>query len=53
MYTVSNILQMDLHRGEWLIPEPSTFDAEIAIALPKKYQLPDIHQIPAEHSSRR
>jgi hypothetical protein len=39
---------MDIHTGERLIPEPSSSDVEIATAVLRKYQLPDIDQNPAE-----
>jgi hypothetical protein len=48
VHRVNDILQIDFHKGELLIPEHSPFDTEIAITVLIKYQLPDIDQNPAE-----
>jgi hypothetical protein len=38
VYRVSDVRQMEIHADEPLVPEPSHFDVEIAIAKMKKYK---------------
>jgi hypothetical protein len=45
---VSDIRQIEIHTAEPLVPEPSPFEVEIAIAKLKKYKPPGSDQIPAE-----
>jgi hypothetical protein len=39
---------MDIHTAEPLVPEPSLFEAEIAIGKLKNYKSPGTDQIPTE-----
>jgi hypothetical protein len=44
----SMTVERQKHTAEPLLPEPSSFKAEIAIETLKKYKSLDTHQIPAE-----
>jgi hypothetical protein len=46
--SVSDAMQIGVHRAEPLVPGPSRLEDEIAIAKLKKYKSPDSDQIPAE-----
>jgi hypothetical protein len=48
VHRVSDVRQIELHTAEPLVPEPSPFEVEIAIAKLKKYKSPGSDQIPAE-----
>jgi hypothetical protein len=41
-------MQIEIHRAEQLIPDSSTSDVEIVIALLKRYKSPGSYQFPAE-----
>jgi hypothetical protein len=43
---VSDVRQIKIHTAEPLVPDPSPFDFEIAIANLKRYKLPGNDQIP-------
>ena len=45
---VSDGKQRDIHKAEPLVPEPSTFDVEMAIEKLKGHKSSGIHQNPAE-----
>jgi hypothetical protein len=47
LHGVSDVKQK-IHTARLLVPDSSSFEAEIAIAKVKKYKLPDSVQIPAE-----
>jgi hypothetical protein len=44
----SDVRQIETHTAEQLVPDPSPFEAEIAIAKLKKYKSPGSDQILAE-----
>jgi hypothetical protein len=46
--SVSDVRQIEIHRAEPLIPDPSHFEDEIYTAKLKRYKSPGRHQIPAE-----
>jgi hypothetical protein len=48
VHKASDIRQIKIHIAELLVPDPSLFEAEIAIAMLKKYKLQDSDQILAE-----
>jgi hypothetical protein len=48
VHRVSDVRQIEIHTAEPLVPEPSPFEVEIAIAKLKKYKSPGSDQIPAE-----
>jgi hypothetical protein len=50
VYRVSNFTQIEIlvHTAEPLVPDPSPFEVEIAIAKLKKYKSSGVDQIPAE-----
>jgi hypothetical protein len=48
IHRVSNVRQKEIHTVEPLVPDPSPFEAEIAIAQLKRYKSPGSDQIPAE-----
>jgi hypothetical protein len=48
VHTVSDVRQIDIHKAESLVPEPSPTEIEIAIAKLKKCKSPDIDQIMGE-----
>jgi hypothetical protein len=45
---VSDVRQREIHTAELLVPDPSTFEAEITVAKLKIYKSPGSGQIPAE-----
>jgi hypothetical protein len=45
---ISDLGGIEIHTAEPLVPEPSPFEVEIAIAKSKMYKSPGIDQIPAE-----
>jgi hypothetical protein len=45
---VSDVRQIEIYIAELLVPDPSPFEAEIAIAMLKRYQSPGSDQISAE-----
>jgi hypothetical protein len=45
---VSDVRQIEIHAAELLVPEPSPFKVEIAIAKLERFKSPDIDQILAE-----
>jgi hypothetical protein len=48
VYRVSDVRQMEIHTAEPLVPDPSPFEVEIAVAKLKRYKSPGSDQIPAE-----
>jgi hypothetical protein len=48
VYRVSDVCQIEIHRAEPLVPDPSGFEFEIATAKLKMYKLPGSDQIPEE-----
>jgi hypothetical protein len=48
VHRVSDVRQVEIHTAEPLVPEPSPFETEIAIAKLKKYNSQGSDQIPAE-----
>jgi len=48
VHEVNDIRQAEIHTVEPLVPEPSTFEVELAIEKLKNHQSPGIDQIPAE-----
>jgi hypothetical protein len=48
VHRVSDVGQIEIHTAELLVPEPSPFGVEIAIAKLKKYKLPGSDKVPAE-----
>jgi hypothetical protein len=48
VHGVSDIRQIELHTADPLVPDPSPFEVEIAIAKLKRYKLPGSDQIQAE-----
>jgi hypothetical protein len=47
VHNINDVRQIEVHRGEPLVPGPS-LEVEIAIAKLKKYKSPGGDQIPAE-----
>ena len=45
---VSEVRQAEIHSAELLVPEPSAWEAELAIEKLKNHKSPGIDQIPAE-----
>jgi hypothetical protein len=45
---VSDVRQIEIHTAEPLVPDPTSFAAEIAIAKLKMYKSPGSDEIPAE-----
>ena len=48
VYGVNYVRQREMHTAEPLVPEPSTFEVEMAIKKLKKHKSPGIDQISAE-----
>jgi hypothetical protein len=48
VHKVSDVRQIEIHKAELLVPDPSPFEVEIAIANLKRHKLPGNDQIPAE-----
>jgi hypothetical protein len=48
VYSVSEVKHIELHTAELLLPDPSPFEVEIAIAKLKSYKSPGSDQIQAE-----
>jgi hypothetical protein len=48
VHKVSDVGQIEMHTAEPLVPDPSPFEVETAIAKLKRYKLPGSIQIPAE-----
>jgi hypothetical protein len=48
VHNVSDVRQIEVHTAEPLVPGPSCFEVEIAIAKLKKYKSPGSDEIPAE-----
>jgi hypothetical protein len=48
VHRVRDVRQIDIHTTEPLIPEPSPFDTEIAIAKLRRYKSPGSDKIPGE-----
>jgi hypothetical protein len=48
VHGVNDVRQTEIHAAEPLVPEPSSFEVEIAIEKLKRYKTPGIDQIPAE-----
>jgi hypothetical protein len=48
IHGVSDDRQIEIHTAELLVPDPNTFEVEIAIAKLKRYKSPRSDQIPAE-----
>jgi hypothetical protein len=44
----NDVKQTEIHTAEPLVPEPSTFEVDMAIEKLKRYKSPGIDQIPAE-----
>jgi hypothetical protein len=47
-HNVSDVRQVEAHTAEPIVPDPSPFEVEIAIANLEKYKSPGSDQIPAE-----
>jgi hypothetical protein len=50
---VHDIRQMDIHKAEPLVSEPSLVEVETAIGKLKRYELPGTNHIPAEFIKAR
>jgi hypothetical protein len=48
VHRVSDVRKMEIHTAEPLVPDPGSFEVEIAIAKLKRYKLPGSDQITAE-----
>jgi len=48
IHDVNDVRQTEIHTAEPLVPEPSTFEVELAIEKLKSHKFPGIDQIPAE-----
>jgi len=48
IHGVSDVTQTEIHTAEPLVPEPSAFEAELAIEKLKSHKSPGVEQIPAE-----
>jgi hypothetical protein len=48
VHGVNDVRQTEIHTAEPLVPEPSTFEYEMAIEKLKRHKPPGIDQIPAE-----
>jgi hypothetical protein len=48
VHGVKDVRQTEIHTAESLVPEPSSYEVEIAIEKLKRYKSPGIDQIPAE-----
>jgi hypothetical protein len=48
VHRFSDVSQIQIHTAEPLVPDPSPFEFEIAIAKLKYYKSPGFNQIPAE-----
>jgi hypothetical protein len=48
VHRVSDVRQIETHTAEPLVPDPSPFEVEVAIAKLKRYKSPGSDQIPAE-----
>jgi hypothetical protein len=48
MIEVSDVRQIEIHTAEPLVPDPSPFEVESAIAKLKSYNSPGSDQIPAD-----
>jgi hypothetical protein len=46
---VSDVRQIEIHTAEPLVPDPRSFEVEIAIATLKMYEFPTNDHIPSEH----
>jgi hypothetical protein len=44
----SDVRQIEIHRAEPLVPDPSAFEVEIAFAKLKRFKSPSSDHIPAE-----
>jgi hypothetical protein len=52
VHGVSDVRQIEIHTAQPLVPDPSTFEVEIAITKLERYKSPGSGQIPAELLSR-
>jgi hypothetical protein len=48
VHRVSDFRQIEIHTAEPLLPDPSSFEVEVAIAKLKRYKSPGSDHIPAE-----
>ena len=48
IYGVNDVRKTEIHTGEPLFSDPSAFEFELAIEKLKRYESPDIDQIPSE-----
>jgi hypothetical protein len=48
VHGINDVWQTEIHTAEPLVPEPSSYEVEIAIERLKRYKSPGIDQIPAE-----
>jgi hypothetical protein len=48
VHNICEVRHIQVHTAERLVPGPSTFEDEIAIAKMKKYELPGTDEIPVE-----
>jgi hypothetical protein len=48
VHGVNDVVQVEIHTAEPLVPEPSAFEVELAIEKLKSHKPPGIDQIPAE-----
>jgi hypothetical protein len=49
VHRASDVRQIEIHTAEPLVPDPSPFELEIALAKLESYKSPGSYQIPAEH----
>jgi hypothetical protein len=48
VHGVNGVRQTEIHTAETLVPEPNSFDVELAIEKLKSHKTPGIDQIPEE-----
>jgi hypothetical protein len=48
MHRVSDVRQIEIYTADPTVPDPSPFEAEIAITKLERYKSPGSNQIPAE-----
>jgi hypothetical protein len=53
IHGVIDVRRIEMHTAEPLVPDPSSFEDEIAIAKFRRYKSPGRDQIPVEHAQRR
>ena len=48
VHGVNDVRQIEIHTAELMVREPSVFDIEMAIKMPKRYKSPGVDKIPAK-----